>query len=264
VIPFPAIDPVAVRLGPLAIHWYGLSYIAGIALAWWYLRARAAAHGWTAEAVGDLVFYSALGGVLGGRIGYALFYNAETYASDPLAIFRVWEGGMSFHGGFIGIVLVLVWMMRREGRRFVELSDFIVPAIPIGLGLGRIANFVNQELWGAPTDLPWGVVFTHPAAGGIARHPSQLYEALLEGLVLFLVLHFVTRRHPPAGVATGLFMAGYGLFRTAVEFVREPDAHIGYLAGGWFTVGMLLSLPLLLVGLVVLGVSLRGAAARAS
>ena len=171
---------------------------------------------------------------------------------------------MSFHGGFIGIVLVLVWMMRREGRRFVELSDFIVPAIPIGLGLGRIANFVNQELWGAPTDLPWGVVFTHPAAGGVARHPSQLYEALLEGLVLFVVLHLVSRRHPPAGVATGLFMAGYGLFRTAVEFVREPDAHIGYLAGGWFTLGMLLSLPMLLIGLVVLGVSLRGASARAS
>lgn len=263
-IPFPHIDPIAVKLGPVAIHWYGLSYVAGIALAWWYLGRRAAGSGWRREEVGDVVFYAALGGVLGGRLGYILFYNAHAYLSDPWSVFAVWRGGMSFHGGVIGLVLALMWYARSSGRRFVEVSDFIVQGVPIGLGLGRIANFINQELWGAPTSLPWGVLFTHPAAGGIARHPSQLYEAALEGVVLFMVLFVVARRSPAPGLLTGLFLLLYGVFRCAVEFVREPDQHIGYLAGGWLTMGQLLSLPMILAGLVFIVRARAGAGGRAS
>ncbi|MGE0484722.1 MAG: prolipoprotein diacylglyceryl transferase [Gammaproteobacteria bacterium] len=253
-IRFPDIDPVAVHLGPVAIHWYGLSYVVGIALAWWYLRRRAArgVGGWTVEQVGDLVFYAALGGVLGGRLGYILFYNFATYLEDPLAVFAVWQGGMSIHGGMVGMAIAITLLARGHGRGFLDVSDFLLPAIPIGLGLGRIANFVNQELWGAPTDLPWGVLFSHPAAGGIARHPTQLYEAALEGLVLFLVLNWLARREPPRGCLTGAFLAGYAVARGAVEFVRMPDAHIGYLAFGWLTMGHLLSAPMLLAGLWLL------------
>ncbi|MEQ8659884.1 MAG: prolipoprotein diacylglyceryl transferase [Gammaproteobacteria bacterium] len=253
-IPFPAVDPVAFRLGPLAVHWYGLSYIAGIALAWWLLKRRAQAPGsaWTPQQVGDLVFYAALGGVLGGRLGYILFYNARSYLEDPSAIFAVWQGGMSFHGGVIGMVLAMAWLARTTRQPFFAVSDFIVPVVPIGLGLGRLANFVNQELWGAPTTLPWGVVFTHPAAGGVPRHPTQLYEALLEGVVLFIVLELARRRAPPRGTLTGLFLLGYGVLRALVELLREPDAHIGYLAWGWLTMGHVLSLPMVVAGSVII------------
>lgn len=257
-IRFPAIDPVAVHLGPVAIHWYGLSYVAGIALAWAWLRRRAArGGGWTPEEVGDLVFYAALGGVLGGRIGYILFYNFDAYLADPLAIFAVWQGGMSFHGGVIGMVTAIALLARARQRSFLEISDFLVPAVPIGLGLGRVANFVNQELWGAPTDLPWGVLFSNPAAGGVPRHPSQLYEALLEGLLLFVVLNLLARRAPPRGVLTGAFLAGYAILRGAIEFVREPDAQLGYLAWGWLTMGHVLSAPMLLAGLVLMAWAFR-------
>ncbi|MEQ8233806.1 MAG: prolipoprotein diacylglyceryl transferase [Gammaproteobacteria bacterium] len=262
-IAFPDIDPVAFRLGPVAVHWYGLAYIAGIALAWWLLHRRAARPGcaWTPQQVGDLVFYAALGGVLGGRLGYILFYNARSYLEDPSAIFAVWQGGMSFHGGVIGMVLAMAWLARRTGQPFFTVSDFIVPVVPIGLGLGRLANFVNQELWGAPTSLPWGVVFSHPAAGGVARHPTQLYEALLEGVLLFVVLDLARRHAPPRGALTGLFLLGYGVFRSLVELLREPDAHIGYLAWGWLTMGHVLSAPMVLAGIVILAVAWRRAAA---
>lgn len=252
-IPFPHIDPVAFKVGPVAVHWYGLSYIVGIALGWGLLHDRAARSDgrWTSEQVADLVFYAALGGVLGGRLGYILFYNFDSYLANPLGIFKVWQGGMSFHGGALGMSLALAWYARASKRPFLELADFLVPVIPIGLGLGRLANFVNQELWGAPTTLPWGVVFTNPAAGGVARHPSQIYEALLEGLLLFVILNLVARRPRPTGMLLGLFLMFYGLFRFAVEFVREPDAHIGYLAFDWFTMGQLLSLPMVIIGLVL-------------
>ena len=254
VIAFPEIDPVAFRAGPVAVHWYGLAYIAGIALGWFYLQRRAnlSAGSWRSEDVADVVFYAALGAVLGGRIGYILFYNFQAYRDAPLSIFAVWHGGMSFHGGAIGLACALAWFARARGRRFLEVSDFLVPAAPMGLGLGRIANFVNQELWGAPTALPWGVVFTAPAAGGIARHPSQLYEAVLEGLVLFLILDWLARRSPATGTVTGWCLILYASFRMAVECVREPDAHIGYLTGNWLTMGQLLSLPMLLAGIAVL------------
>lgn len=259
-IPFPDIDPVAVQIGPVAVHWYGLAYIAGIGLAWIYLHrcAQRSDARWTGEHVADLVFYAALGAVLGGRFGYVLFYNVAEYLDSPLSVFAVWRGGMSFHGGVLGFVVALAWYARRHGRGFFEVSDFVVPAVPIGLGLGRVANFVNQELWGAPTSLPWGVVFTAPGAGGVPRHPSQLYEAALEGLCLFLLLHALSRRPHAAGTVSAWFLIGYATFRGLVELVREPDAHIGYLAGGWLTMGQALSVPMFAAGCVILMVERAG------
>ena len=253
-IPFPPIDPVAFTLGPVAVHWYGLSYIVGIGLGWGLLHDRAGRSNgrWTRDQVADLVFYAALGGVLGGRIGYILFYNLEAYLSQPLSILAVWRGGMSFHGGILGVSLALVWFARANKRSFLEVADYLIPAVPIGLGLGRLANFVNQELWGAPTLLPWGVLFTNPAAGGLARHPTQIYEALLEGAVLFLILNVLARQPRPHGTLLAAFLIFYAIFRFAVEFVREPDAHIGYLAFGWLTMGQLLSLPMFVIGVLLL------------
>ena len=262
-ITFPNIDPVAFEMGPVAVHWYGITYIAGIGLAWLYLH-RGARYGVdksTTQHVDDLVFYAALGAVLGGRAGYVLFYNAVAFFDDPLSLFAVWHGGMSFHGGAVGLVLAMWWFARSRGMRFLEVTDFVLPAVPIGLGLGRIANFVNQELWGATTDLPWGVVFTHPAAGGLARHPSQLYEALLEGLCLFVILGLLRARSLSVGIVSAWFLILYAIFRGAVEFVREPDAHIGYIGWNWLTMGQLLSIPMLLAGIAILILTLRRAAA---
>lgn len=251
---FPDIDPVAFSVGPVSVHWYGLAYVAGIGLAWAWLAqcARRSERRWESEQVADLVFYAALGAVLGGRLGYVLFYDFQDYLSSPAAVLAVWRGGMSFHGGVLGFVLALAWYARGRGRHFLEVTDFVVPAVPIGLALGRAANFVNQELWGAPTALPWGVVFTAPAAGGFARHPTQLYEAMLEGVVLFVVLNALARRGPPEGTVSAWFLILYALMRAAVELLREPDAHLGYLAWGWLTMGQLLSLPMLLAGLAIL------------
>lgn len=253
-IPFPPIDPVAFTIGPVAVHWYGLSYIVGIGLGWGLLHDRAGRSDgrWTRDQVADLVFYAALGAVLGGRIGYILFYNLEAYLAQPLSILAVWRGGMSFHGGALGMSLALVWFARANQRPFLEVADFLIPAVPIGLGLGRIANFVNQELWGAPTLLPWGVLFTNPAASGVARHPTQIYEALLEGAALFLIVNLLARKPRPPGTLLAAFLLCYAIFRYAVEFVREPDAHIGYLAFDWLTMGQLLSVPMFVIGLVML------------
>lgn len=266
-IQFPAIDPVALELGPLAIRWYGLSYLAGIALAWGLLHrrcGRGAAGDWTTEQVSDLVFHVALGAVLGGRLGYVLFYNFAEYLRDPLELLAVWRGGMSFHGGTLGVIVALALFARRVRRPFLAVADFVLPAVPIGLFLGRIANFVNQELWGAPSELPWAVLFTVPGAGGVPRHPSQIYEALLEGLLLFVVLNWLYAARPRRGVIAAVFLLGYGLSRFAVEFVREPDAHIGYL-WQWLTMGQLLSVPMIIAGLAILIASLRSSppAARA-
>ncbi len=253
-IAFPDIDPVAFRLGPVAVHWYGLAYITGIGLAWLYLHrcARRAERDWRGDQVADVVFYAALGAVLGGRLGYVLFYSFAEFLQAPASVFAVWRGGMSFHGGVLGVIIALAWYAHAQGRRLLKVSDFVLPAVPIGLGLGRIANFVNQELWGAPTTLPWGVVFTHPAASGLARHPSQLYEAMLEGLCLFIILHLASVRAYAAGTVTAWFLILYAVFRGAVEFVREPDAHIGYLGWGWLTMGQALSVPMLVAGLALL------------
>ena len=247
----PNIDPVAVHIGPIAVHWYGIAYIVGIVLGWWLLQLRAGRgqFDWSRDDVADVVFFAALGAVLGGRIGYILFYNFADYLSEPLSIFAVWRGGMSFHGGVLGFMVALAWFARRRQRAFLAVTDFVVPVVPVGLLFGRVANFVNQELWGAPTSMPWGVVFTNPAAGGIARHPTQLYEAGLEGVVLFLILWTLSRVPRARGLVSGVFLAGYGVFRCSIEFVREPDQHIGYLAGGWLTMGHVLSVPMIVGGL---------------
>ena len=248
-IEFAAIDPVAIQLGPLAIRWYGLMYLIGFVAAWWLGRRRAAVPGAVlkVEQIDDLIFYGALGVILGGRLGSMFFYNFDQVLADPLSIFRIWEGGMSFHGGLLGVIVAMAWWGRSIGVSFMPLMDFVAPIVPIGLGAGRIGNFVNGELWGKPTDLPWAVV-----VDGVPRHPSQLYEALLEGAVLFALLWLFSRRPRPVMSVAGLFLLLYGLARFAVEFVRLPDAHIGYLAGGWFTMGMLLTLPMIAAGLVMI------------
>ncbi|GAB6041199.1 prolipoprotein diacylglyceryl transferase [Endothiovibrio diazotrophicus] len=249
---FPEFNPIALELGPLKVRWYGLMYLVGFAGGWWLgrLRVRRPGSGWKPLEMDDLLFYTALGVVLGGRIGYTLFYNLPLFLHDPLVLFRVWEGGMSFHGGLLGVITALWLFGRRHGKGFFAVADFVAPLVPIGLFSGRIGNFINGELWGAPTDLPWGMVF--PDAGPLARHPSQLYEATLEGVVLFLLLWFYSAKPRPTMAVSGLFLSAYGIFRFLVEFVRQPDIQIGYLAGGWFTMGQLLSTPMILFGALLL------------
>jgi phosphatidylglycerol:prolipoprotein diacylglycerol transferase len=253
-------DPVALRLGPVAVRWYGLMYLAGFTAAWWLGRRRARRPGSpvTRQQMDDLIFYGALGVILGGRIGYMLFYGFDQLAANPLSLFRIWEGGMSFHGGLLGVIAAMGLCARSMKLAYVPLMDFVAPLVPIGLGAGRIGNFINGELWGKPTDVPWAFI-----VDGIPLHPSQLYEAFLEGLVLFVVLWTFSSRPRPTGAVCGLFLTLYGVFRFAVEFVRVPDEQIGYLAFGWFTMGQLLSLPMFAGGLLLLGLAYgRRAAAR--
>jgi phosphatidylglycerol:prolipoprotein diacylglycerol transferase len=249
----PNIDPVALRIGPLAVHWYGLMYLLGFLGFWWFgvKRARKPHIGWPEARVSDLLFYGVVGVIVGGRLGYTLFYNFSAFAADPLSILRVWEGGMSFHGGLIGVIVAFIWFARVHQLKAFDVGDFAAPMIPLGLLTGRIGNFINGELWGAPTTLPWGMVFTH--AGPQPRHPSMLYEAFLEGLVLFVILWWFAQKPRPRMAVSGLFLLGYGVFRTMVETVRLPDAHIGYLLGTqWLTMGMVLSAPVWGGGLVLL------------
>ena len=260
-LPFPDIDPVAVQIGPLAIRWYGLSYVAGILIGWWLLarRARRPAAPFSPEQVGDIVFFAALGAVLGGRIGYVLFYKFGSYLEDPLSVFAVWQGGMSFHGGVLGFVIATAWFAHRTRVPFLSVTDFVVPAVPVGLFFGRIANFINGELWGRVTDQPWGMVF--PGAGPLPRHPSQLYEAVLEGLVLFALLWRYSAAPRPLGRVSGLFLLGYGAFRFAVEFLREPDRHLGFIAFDFLTMGQILSLPMVALGIALLSLPRQRSAA---
>lgn len=246
----PEIDPVALAIGPLKIHWYGLMYVVGFLgfLLIGKLRAREPNSVMTSERVDDMMFWGAIGVVAGGRIGYMLFYNFSGFLADPLSLFRVWDGGMSFHGGLLGVILAMFLLARRWGLNFFQVSDFVAPLVPIGLGAGRIGNFINGELWGRATDVPWGMVF--PKVDELARHPSQLYQAFLEGLVLFVLLNWYRKLSPPVGALSGLFLVGYGIARILVEFVREPDEHLGYVAWGWVTQGQVLSLPMVLLGLL--------------
>jgi len=256
-VPFPNIDPIALELGPLAIRWYGLAYLTGILLGWFYARRLATnAALWGARPapmtlvdIDDFLLWAAVGIIAGGRIGYALFYQPAAYLADPLAFLRLWEGGMSFHGGMAGTIIAMALFARRRGIPALSLFDVIAASATFGLFFGRIANFINAELYGRVTDVPWAVVF--PGGGPEPRHPSQLYEALLEGVVLFLVLRLLTHRaralrYP--GVVGGAFVAFYGLARFVVEFARQPDAHIGFVAG-FLTMGMILSLPMIAIGL---------------
>jgi len=254
-IVFPTIDPVALQIGPLAIRWYALAYIGGLLVGWWYLirlNRRLATPVLTREQIDDLVVWIILGVVFGGRIGYVLFYNAGYYLDNPAAILEVWRGGMSFHGGLLGVTVAIIWFSQRRRLPVLRVADLIACATPIGLFLGRIANFVNGELIGRPTDLPWGVIF--PGAGLAPRHPSQLYEAGLEGVLLFAIMYGLFHRSRLAtrpGALTGAFLIGYASLRSFGELFRQPDVQIGFLAGG-VTMGQVLSLPLGLFGLYLL------------
>ena len=255
-MPFPDFDPVLVHLGPLAIRWYALAYVAGILLGWryavalvknrslWALRGPPA----SVDQIDDLILWITIGVIVGGRIGHTLFYTPQLIWTDPLEILRVWHGGMSFHGGALGVLIALALFTWRNRLDLLRLGDVSAACAPIGLFFGRLANFINGELWGRPTRLPWGVIF--PGAGPEPRHPSQLYEAALEGVVLFLVLRWATHSRKflnRRGVVMGLFIAGYGLIRTSLENVREPDAYMPHFPFG-LTMGMMLSIPMILVG----------------
>lgn len=269
-LPFPAVDPVLIEIGPLAIRWYALAYIVGIFFGWWYAKTLvrnsrlwgAGGPPMTPTDLDDFVVWAAVGIVLGGRLGYVLFYDFAYFQQNPLEIFALWGGGMSFHGGFLGTVIAIALFARKRGIPILSFIDVIAPSVTIGLFLGRVANFVNGELFGRVTDVPWAFVF--PAGGDLPRHPSQLYEGLLEGLLLFFVLRLLTHRlHKLAvpGFISGAFAVGYGLARTFSEFFREPDIQIGYFAGG-LTMGMLLSIPMVIAGIALMIWSARNAANR--
>jgi phosphatidylglycerol:prolipoprotein diacylglycerol transferase len=244
----PNIDPVALHLGPLQIHWYGIMYLIGFTLAWFLAnyRIKHLNLNWNHDQVADLIFYAALGTILGGRIGYMVFYGLYEWIQNPLQVFKIWEGGMSFHGGLIGVVIALYLFAKRYHKPFLEVADFTAPLVPLGLAAGRLGNFINGELWGKPTDAKWGMIF--PQVDNLPRHPSQLYEFGLEGIVLFLILFFYAQKPRPQGCTMALFLIFYGIFRFTIEFYRQPDVQLGYIFNG-LTMGQLLSLPMFLLGL---------------
>jgi phosphatidylglycerol---prolipoprotein diacylglyceryl transferase len=248
---FRSLNPVAFTIFSWPVYWYGLMYLVGFLSGWAILRLRFRSKIWdfSNDQVSDLVFYTALGAILGGRIGYVLFYAAPTLLSDPFFIFQTWKGGMSFHGGLLGVLIALFFYARKQHKPFLALTDFISPVVPLGLGAGRIGNFINGELWGRVADSPWGMMFPH--AGPLPRYPSQLFEFALEGVLLFCILWLYSRKPRPLGAISGLFALLYALFRISVECFREPDIQIGYLFGS-LTEGQLLSLPLMLVGILLL------------
>lgn len=259
---YPEIDPVAVSIdaftiagksfGPFNIHWYGLMYLVGFAGGWFLAvyRAKKSERVIRPDQAEDLTFYSAMGVIIGARVGYVVFYNFSAWMDDPLMIFRLWEGGMSFHGGLLGLATAMLIYAAKIKRNFFDLVDFIAPFAPIGLFFGRIGNFIGGELYGRATDVPWAMIF--PKDPGVPRHPSQLYEAFLEGIVLFILLFWFSQKNRPRGAVIGLFLLGYGSFRFFVEFFREPDAHIGFAAFQWMTRGQELCLPMIVGGLGIM------------
>jgi phosphatidylglycerol:prolipoprotein diacylglycerol transferase len=248
----PQFDPVAIHLGPLAVRWYGLMYLVGFALVWsvgrYAIKTRPHV-GWTAQELDDVLFYGILGVIIGGRLGYVLFYKLSEYLSAPLHILYVWEGGMSFHGGLLGVIAAVAWYTSTRHRSFLSLMDFIAPLAPLGLAAGRLGNFINGELWGRVTDVPWAMVF--PNVDPQPRHPSELYEFGLEGVLLFIVLWWYAARPRPRGAVSAAFLIGYGLVRFGVEFTREPDSYLGLLALN-LSMGQWLSLPMVAAGLTML------------
>ncbi len=249
---FPQIDPIIFSIGPIALRWYGLMYLIGFVAAM-YIANKAADRSqgaWTRDQVSDLLFYGFLGVILGGRIGYVLFYQFDYFLVEPLYLFKIWEGGMSFHGGLLGVITAVFIFARREKKSFLEVGDFVAPLVPIGLGMGRLGNFINAELWGRQTDVSWAMVFPSDKLQ-LPRHPSQLYEFFLEGVVLFIIVYVVSRRSKTLGLASGSFLIGYGIFRTIVEFFREPDAQLGYFLS-FVSMGQILSLPMIIVGIAII------------
>lgn len=271
-------DPVAVSIGPLDIHWYGIMYLLAFLSFWIIANQRAVTQrwwGWNTQDVSDVLFYGMLGVILGGRIGYMLFYASDMLIQNPLSLFKVWDGGMSFHGGLLGVIVALLWFARRTRRSFWQVADFVAPMVPLGLAFGRLGNFIGGELWGRPSDVPWAMIFAKStgfeatektalleawrsgALDHLARHPSQLYQAGLEGLSLFIILMWYSRKPRPSAAVSGLFLAGYGVFRFIVEFFRQPDQHLGFLAMHWLTMGMLLSLPMVAAGFIIMWFATR-------
>lgn len=249
---YPVIDPVAISLGPLTVHWYGLMYLFGFAAAW-AIGVYRARQPWSViqpKQVEDLVFYAAMGLVIGARVGYVMFYNFPAFLEDPIWLFRVWEGGMSFHGGLLGVLFAMFLFSKKIKQSFLRIMDFVVVLAPTGLFCGRMGNFIGQELWGRPTTSAWGIEF--PNDPGVFRHPSQLYEAFLEGIVLFIILFVFSRKPRPAAAVGAVFLIFYGIFRFSVEFVREPDAHIQFDLFDWMTRGQILSAPMVIIGLIFL------------
>jgi phosphatidylglycerol---prolipoprotein diacylglyceryl transferase len=248
----PQFDPVAFQIGPIAVRWYGLMYLVAFVLFVWLGKIRARRNlltGWHPRDVDDMLFYGVFGVILGGRLGYVLFYKPLYYVDHPLEILHVWAGGMSFHGGFLGVLVALWLFARSRGKRWLDVTDFVAPLVPLGLAAGRLGNFINGELVGRVTDVPWAMIF--PQVDRSPRHPSQLYQFGLEGVLLFVLLWWYAGRQRPMGAVSGFFLVGYGVFRFAAEFAREPDNFLGYLAGG-LTMGQWLSLPMILIGLLMM------------
>ena len=267
---YPEIDPILVSIGPIAVRWYGLSYLAGFLACFYLGKRRAILYGWSSEEVSDLVFYGAIGAVLGGRIGFSFFYSFDVLADDPLFLFRVWEGGMSFHGGLLGTLLAIFWFGKKTDRNFLEVSDFVAPLVPIGLGFGRLGNFANTELPGRFTDSVWGIFYPcnadairsiNPLCFGeweeFARHPSPLYQAFGEGLVLFVIIFLLAnyareKSFRLSGFVSGGFLFFYGLIRCVTELFRQPDAAIGFVLSDFLTMGQFLSIPMVIVGMLLM------------
>jgi phosphatidylglycerol:prolipoprotein diacylglycerol transferase len=255
----PNFNPIAFEIGPIAVRWYGLMYLLAFVLFVWLGKIRARRNlltGWHPRDVDDMLFYGVFGVILGGRLGYVLFYKPLYYAQHPLEIFQVWAGGMSFHGGFLGVLIALWFFARARGKRWLDVTDFVAPMVPLGLAAGRLGNFINGELVGRATDVPWAMVF--PQIDAIPRHPSQLYQLGLEGLLLFALLWWYAERQRPMGAVSGLFLVGYGAFRFLAEYTREPDNFLGFLAGG-LTMGQWLSLPMFVIGILMMVMAYRRA-----